>query len=177
MEEAVNNAESKQQKQWLAVYTKPRWEKKLQTVLQEAGLECWCPMQVTERKWSDRKKKIAEPLFKGYLFVHVTTPQRTEVRKVPGILNFVYYLGKPAIIRSEEIDTIKRFIESDNATITVVSKESFEKDTQIRVVKGVFMNQQGKVIKALNSRRVMVALETLGQVMVVEFGVNQLETA
>lgn len=177
MEEVAINTNAAPQKQWLAVYTKPRWEKKLQLVLEEAGLECWCPTQVTERQWSDRKKKIVEPLFKGYLFVHISKNQQTQVRMVPGILNFVYFLGKPAVIRAEEIETIKRYLQADNASITVVSKESFEKDTQIRVVKGVFMNREGKIIKALNSRRVMVALETLGQVMLVEFSVNQLETA
>ena len=92
------------------MYTRPRWEKKVATLLLAAGIENYCPINKVTRQWSDRKKVVHEPVFKGYVFVKVEETKKWDVKKIPGILNFVYWLGKPAKIREEEIDTIRRFL-------------------------------------------------------------------
>ena len=56
-------------KKWLAVYTRPRWEKKVDQLLKEQGTESYCPLNKVKRKWSDRVKTVEEPLFKSYVFV------------------------------------------------------------------------------------------------------------
>ncbi len=56
-------------KHWYAIYTKPRWEKKVHHLLSEKGLEAYCPLNKVTRKWSDRMKTVEEPLFKSYVFV------------------------------------------------------------------------------------------------------------
>ena len=86
-------------KKWLVVYTKPRWEKKVNTSLVNKGIEAYCPLNKVRRKWSDRMKTIEEPLFKSYVFVKVEDAGMTEVRFVDGVLNYVYWNGKPAIVR------------------------------------------------------------------------------
>ena len=86
------------EKKWYAVYTKPRWEKKIDSVLARKGIESWCPLQKVQRQWSDRKKTIEEPLFKSYVFVHVDEQERVKVLMTDGVLNYVFYLGKPAAI-------------------------------------------------------------------------------
>jgi transcription antitermination factor NusG len=90
-------------KKWYALYTKPRWEKKVDKALQQKGIEAYCPLNRVKRKWSDRIKTIEEPLFKSYVFVKVEEKDRTEVRYVDGVLNYVYWNGKPAVIKEEEI--------------------------------------------------------------------------
>ncbi|HAI82813.1 MAG TPA: antitermination protein NusG [Chitinophagaceae bacterium] len=166
----TNQGLEQQESRWLAVYTKPRWEKKVSTLISAKGIKAWCPTQKVVKQWSDRKKTIDEPLFRGYVFVHVTEAERAKVVTTDGVLNFVFHMGKPAVIRNEEIDTIKNFLKDSSVTnITVHSIGSFEANTEIRVVRGVFMNKQGKVIKQASKKKVYVALETLGQVMIVEF--------
>jgi len=95
---------------WYAVYTKPRWEKKVAAMLLEKGIENYCPVNKVTRQWSDRKKVVMEPVFKGYVFVKLEDNKKWQVKDVNGILNFVYWLGKPAVIRDEEIDTIRKFL-------------------------------------------------------------------
>ena len=56
---------------WYAVYTKPRWEKKVNSLLLQKGIEVYCPLNKVRRKWSDRIKTIEEPLFKSYVFVKI----------------------------------------------------------------------------------------------------------
>ncbi len=155
-------------KQWFALYTKPRWEKKIDTVLIRKGVECWCPLQKIEKQWSDRKKIVEEPLFKSYIFVKINLKNRVEVLMVDGILNFVHYLGKPAVIRDEEIDLIKHYLAEKDASISLIAKEGFEESTKIRVKHGVFMGKEGTVLRNAK-KKIFVKLESLGQVMVVEF--------
>ena len=159
--------------QWYALYTKPRWEKKIDTVLIRKGIECWCPLNKIERQWSDRKKIVEEPLFKSYIFVRIDMTEKADVLQTDGILNFVHYLKKPAVIKEEEIDLIKHYLAEKDASISLISKEAFEESTRIRVTHGVFMGKEGTVLK--NARKkIYVKLESLGQVMVVEFPIEYL---
>lgn len=156
------------EKKWYALYTKPRWEKKIDSVLIRKGIESWCPLQKVERQWSDRKKIIEDPLFKSYVFVRIDDKERAKVLMTDGVLNFVYYLGKPAVIKNEEIEIIKRYLSEKDASIHIISKEGFAEETKIRVNHGVFMGNEGTVLRG-GKKKVYVKLESLGQVMVVEF--------
>ncbi len=161
---------NEQKKHWFAVYTKPRWEKKVDQVLIRKGIESWCPVQKVERQWSDRKKIIEDPLFKSYVFVHITEEERLSVLQTEGILNFVHYLSKPAIIRDEEIHLIKSYLLEKDASISVQSLYSFEENMKVSIRQGIFMDNTGTIIRSGN-KKVYVKLESLGQVMIVEFPV------
>jgi transcription antitermination factor NusG len=115
-------------KRWFAAYTKPRWEKKVSGVLERKGVECWCPLKKTEKQWSDRKKVVEEPLFTSYVFVRINETEKSVVLMTDGILNFVYYIGKPAIIRDEEIDIIKKFLSEKQASVSVQSLASLDRE-------------------------------------------------
>ncbi len=156
------------EKKWYALYTKPRWEKKIDSVLIRKGIESWCPLQKVERQWSDRKKIIEDPLFKSYVFVRIAPDERTKVLMTDGVLNFVHYLGKPAIIKDAEVDTIKKYLAEKDASIAILSEEGFQNEMKIKVNHGVFMGNEGTVIRG-GKKKVYVKLESLGQVMVVEF--------
>ena len=136
------------EKKWYAVYTKPRWEKKIDSVLIRKGIESWCPLQKIERQWSDRKKIIEDPLFKSYVFVRISNEEKTKVLMTDGVLNFVHYLGKPAVIKNDEVDTIKRYLAEKDASIFIISQEGFVEETKIRVNHGVFMGNEGTVLRS-----------------------------
>jgi len=160
-------------KNWFAIYTKPRWEKKVDATLIRKGIECWCPLQKIQRQWSDRKKIIEDPLFKSYVFVRIAEPEKLTVLMTDGVLNFVHYLGKPAIIKDTEIDLIKKYLSEEEAKLSVFSLEGFREDTKVKISHGVFMDNEGTVIRG-GKKKVYVKLESLGQVMVVEFPVEYL---
>lgn len=155
-------------KKWYALYTKPKWEKKVDQLLTAKGINSWCPVQKVERRWSDRKKIIEDPLFKSYVFVFTNEQERVEVLRTDGVLNFVHHMGKPAVIKDEEIDLIKKYLALETRKIEVISEEGFKKDMKVKVTHGVFMNNTGTVIRD-GKKKVFVKLESLGQVMVVEF--------
>jgi transcription antitermination factor NusG len=107
------------------------------------------------------------------VFVNIDIANKLDVQIVDGVLNFVHYLGKPAIIKDEEILLIKKYLDEADVKVTVQSIEGFKKDMKVLVTHGVFMNNSGTVIKSGN-KKVHVRLETLGQVMTVEFSANHL---
>ena len=156
------------EKKWFAIYTKPRWEKKVDRLLQRKEIESWCPLQKVQRQWSDRKKIIEDPIFKSYVFVRIAEQERLPVLQTDGVLNFVYHLGKPAVIQHKEIDLIKSFLKEKSASITTQSWESLEENIKVKITQGVFMDNTGTVVRA-NKKKVYVRLESLGQVMIVEF--------
>ncbi len=160
-------------KKWYALYTKPRWEKKVNIVLNNKGIECWCPVKKTEKQWSDRKKIIDEPLFTSYVFVNIDDTERTKVLMTDGILNFVYHVGKPAVIRNEEIELIKKYLAETQATVSIQSLGSLDENTRIKVNHGIFMDSTGTVLKG-GKKKIFVKLESLDQVMIVEFPIEYL---
>lgn len=167
----MKNAEKK----WHVLYTKPRCEKKTYNRLIQKGIEAWCPLQKHERQWSDRKKVVEEPLFKSYLFVRICDAEKLLTLQTDGVLNFVQYLGKAAIVRDEEIQLIKSYLLDEENKVSVLSKDAFEADMRIKVSKGVFMDHEGKVVKSAGKNRVFVSLESIGHVMIVEFPIEHLQ--
>ena len=163
------------EKKWFALYTKPRWEKKVHERLVRNGINSWCPIQRIQKQWSDRKKIIEEPLFRSYVFVNIDySEDRLKVLMVDGVLNFVHYLGKPAIIRNIEIENIQSYLNEKDATVELRSLEGFKSDTKVKITQGVFMDKEGTVLRE-GKKKVYVQLESIGQVMVVEFSVAHLE--
>jgi transcription antitermination factor NusG len=98
-------------KKWHVLYTKPRCEKKVHTLMLARGIESYCPLNKTKRQWSDRVKKVDIPLFTSYTFVCISEAEKAKVKLIPGVVNFVYWLGKPAIVKDAEIEKIRSFTE------------------------------------------------------------------
>ena len=96
---------------WLVVQTRPRWEKKVSQLLLEKGLAAFCPIQEVRRQWSDRIKRIQQPVFPLFVFVKVGEEDRKVVRTVPGVKNFVVKDRKPVVIREKTLLGIRQFQE------------------------------------------------------------------
>jgi transcription antitermination factor NusG len=150
-------------KNWYAVYTKPRWEKKVYDLLVKSGMEAYCPLNRTKKVWSDRIKWVEEPLFKSYVFVKVKEEEKTDVRMVNGVVNFVYWLGKPATIKDTEIQIIRRFL--DEYREVKASPINLKKDAKITILRGVLIDKEATVVKIINNK-VQVIIESIGYSLV-----------
>jgi transcription antitermination factor NusG len=151
------------QKHWYAIYTKPRWEKKVYGLFLNKGIEAYCPLNRTKKKWSDRVKWVDEPLFKSYVFVKVTEKEQPEVRMVNGVVNFVYWLGRPALVKDREIEVIRKFL-NDYTDVQAVPVD-LKANSVVTILKGAFMDKEAKVMKVLNNK-VQVIIESIGYSLV-----------
>ena len=150
-------------RKWLAVYTRPRWEKKVNRLLIAKGLESYCPLNKVRRKWSDRVKVVEEPLFKSYVFVKVDDNDRSAVRMTNGAINFVYWNGKPAVIKEKEITAIRRFLdEYENVEARPVE---LKVNQRVRITNGTLMDKEGMILD-VRHKTVKVAIDSLGFILV-----------
>ena len=126
------------------------------------------------KQWSDRKKQVLEPLFKGYVFVRVAEPNKWEVKKVEGIINYVHWLGKPAIVKESEINTIRKFLQ-EFSDVEVIDRE-LHVNTAVTVKQGILMNYRGIIVEVLGSR-VKVQIDSMGVQLSAFFDKSNLEPA
>ena len=155
---------------WTAFYTKPRSEKVAASRLSGRGFEIYCPTQTVIKSWSDRKKKIQEPVFTSYIFAKVNETTRQQILMDPSIVSSVFWLQKPVKIKDEEINGIRSFLEEvpEGANIT-----SFSRGDAANVMTGPFRGQIGQVIRIRGGRAVL-QLQSLGIELRAEISLNKL---
>lgn len=112
-------------------------------------------------------KIIEEPLFKSYVFVKVDDGEMSQVRYVDGVLNYVYWNGKPAIVREQEIIDVKKFM-SEYEDVEVSSIELKPADAVV-LNTGVMMGATGRVVRIMGSNTVEVRIDSLGFILTAKF--------
>jgi len=153
--------------QWYVIYTKPRWEKRVFREFEEMGIEAYCPMVTEVRQWSDRKKKVETPLFKSYVFVRLPAAGRDKVFESPGVVNFLFWLRKPAVVRDAEIETLRHWL--DNDRVVEIETGHLSPGDQITIASGNFKGQEA-IVEKIGKERMRLILQSMGWVVNVTVG-------
>lgn len=143
---------------WFVLYTKPQHEIKVANALGNMGIRSYCPVFKQLKKYSDRKKKVETPLLRSYVLVKIEDKDRNLVFSVPGIVGYVFWLGKPAIVREEEIELMEKNL---SGIYDGVSISNIKKGTNYTIPGGPFKGQNGKVVN-LYKKRIKLELPGLG---------------
>ncbi|MEM6522314.1 MAG: UpxY family transcription antiterminator [Bacteroidota bacterium] len=146
-------------KKWFVVYTKPRSEKLVTKRLIDQSVEVFCPLINTVRQWSDRKKKVQLPMFTGYIFVHISEKDLARVREDKGVLNFVYWLGKPAVVKDQEIEAIAKIAEIGKSI--QIKNMDLDKGSPVVLPDGPFKGCEGYVDR-IDKGKVSIHIHQLG---------------
>ena len=147
---------------WFVLYVKSNNEKKVATAFGNMNIEHYAPHTTEIRQWSDRKKKVEVPLFKSYVFVKLNEKERNRVFDVPGVVRYLFWLGKPAIVRDAEIEVIKEWLESDK--INDFELAQFSPGDRVQVKKGP-MKDQKAIIQHIDATKVRLLLVEMGVVL------------
>jgi transcriptional antiterminator NusG len=153
-------------KNWFVFYTKSRQEKKVRDLLVRRGYETYLPLQKVMRQWSDRKKKVETPLFNSYIFVFDTEDKIPLIVQTPGIAWNIRHNDRPAILHHRELETIHRFL-SSGLLMETKAYEQFEAGDSVEVMDGPLKGMLGTLLKTSDGDRFTVALESIGQTMLV----------
>ena len=143
---------------WFALYTLPKNEKKVTERLQNIGIEAYCPMVTQVKQWSDRKKKVETPLISSYVFVNLEEKERNRVFDIHGIVRYLYWLGKPAIIQYHEIALLK---DSLKGIFTSVDVQGLKPGDSLTISKGPFKGKEG-VVSQVEKNKIRLVLKELG---------------
>ena len=118
-------------------------------------------------------KTVEEPLFKSYVFARVNEEEQTKVRMTAGVMNFVYWQGKPAIIPAKEIETIRKFLnEYENV---MAEPHAVERRRKGNHPPGTFMDHEAKIFK-IEGNRVKVVIESIGYTLIASIDKKNLST-
>ncbi|CAH0334843.1 Transcription antitermination protein RfaH [Flavobacterium sp. CECT 9288] len=150
---------------WYVLYTKPKSEKKVAERLTEMGINAYCPIITKITQWSDRKKKVQLPLFNSYIFVRLTEKERNSVFDVPGVVRYLFWLGKPAIVKDKEIETIQNWLSAPDTFDVVI--DTWRKGDKVVLESGPFIDQEATV-QEVKQNHYLLVLESLGCVLKVE---------
>ena len=164
------------QEGWYVIYTASRMEKKLANALQQAGFSTYLPMIKEMRQWSDRKRRVVVPLFRSYVFVHLSHDgEYLRAVQHKGASFFVKTKsGQPAILFEKEIVQIKKIITSDFRY--EVSNDKIPLGYLCRVKEGAMKGFIGESVQYHGKNLVVLRMEQLGQHILVHIPASQLES-
>ena len=155
-------------KKWFVIYTKSNQEIKVTEKLNEMGISCYCPTVTIIKQYSERKKKILKPVIPSYVFVFIEEGSRNDIFSVFGVVRYMFWLGKPAMVREKEVELMKQYL---NGEFQSVSLTNFTKGQMHKISEGIFAGKIGRIIE-IQKNKIKLQLESLGMIVTL-----RLETA
>jgi transcription antitermination factor NusG len=152
---------------WYTAYTFPNLEMKVYGELLKQNVEAYLPVQKVVRQWSDRKKKLTVPLFPSYIFINTDQKRRYELLDIKGILRFVSFGGKPAIISNDDIVSIQR-LENEDFEI----EPNLVEGDNVIIRHGPFTGLKGKLFNKKGKQRFGVRLNTINQSLSIDISAS-----
>lgn len=151
----------KDNRKWFAIYVKSRSEKKVLKLLEDIGIESFLPLITRVKQWSDRKKKVEEPLFRSYLFVNIPLSDYYTVLNVNGVVKFITFEKKPVPVPDNQIIAIKEYL--NDTELHSIDYEDFKEGELVRIKSGQMKDVVGRFIKINGKHRVIIDIEAVGQ--------------
>jgi len=166
----------KEDKKWFAIYVRSRFEKKVLQSLADIGIESFLPLISRIKRWSDRMKRVEEPLFRSYLFVRIQPNDETaklNVKKVSGVVRFVSIKDVPVPVPDNQIAAIKAYI-ADN-TLHEVNCEDYKEGELVTIKSGHLRDLIGRFVKINGKHRVIINIESVGQSLPIDVPISNIE--
>ena len=85
----------------------------------------------------------------------------------------MYWLGKPAVVRDEDIDIIRKFL-NEFGEVTVSEIAQLTVNAKVRVKHGIMMNYQGLLVEVMGNKA-KVKIESMGIYLYAQFDKKNLE--
>lgn len=145
---------------WFALYTKPRSEFKAAEQIGEAGIQYYLPSVTRIKQWSDRKKKITEPLLRGYIFIFANEKERIVSLEQYSVVRCLAERGRPAKIPEWQIDNLKKMLNTES---DVIVKEGLVSGVKIRIKEGPFEGVVGIFREIDNEKTLAVSIDLLNR--------------
>ena len=169
---SISSPTSAEQPRWFAVYTNPRHEKAVSDQLEKRGVEAFLPTFTSESQWKDRRVKITNPLFPGYVFARIRMEEKIRVVSSPSVIRIVSFNGMPAAISEREIESVRLCAER-GALLEVCP--FLEVGERVRVRAGAFEGVEGFVINRKNRCKLVISIGVIHQSVAIEINAEQLE--
>ena len=146
------------EKKWFVVHTRPQQELKVASQLSAMGITNYCPTVTLIKQYSDRKKKVIKPLLSSYVMVELEENERQKVFACSGIVRYLFFLGKPAIVPVNQINLMQDHL---NGVYNDFKVNTLSVGDSHTITQGPFSGVTGKVLET-NNTKVKIELACLG---------------
>jgi len=148
------------ERKWYVLYTRTQLQFKAEEQLKELNIDTYLPTHHVFKKWSDRKKKVLEPVFKGYIFINATEKERIYATAAPAVIKCVFFDGKPAVIQSKEMESLKSLLTTHNEELVIANYIEIGK--KVKIIRGPLEGVEGVVlISDKHGQRLGITVELL----------------
>ena len=118
------------------------------------------------RQWSDRKKKVEVPLFRGYVFVNIDIRKdKLDVLQSDGVVKFVTFCSKTVSIPEEQMFWLDQILLSE---LELEQTQEFPIGTEVDVMFGPLKGLRGRVKTKNSSTKLIVWFDSIMQGISVE---------
>lgn len=159
-------------KHWYALYTKPKKERQVHTLLGGQGIEAYLPTVRRKVRRRDRPERIV--YFPCYLFARVdfsVTP-RSSLDWMPGVRRIVCSGDRPTVVADELVELIRRRLEGREE----VGYGNLRHGDRVRITSGPLRNLEAVFDQPLSAAdRVRVLLDVMGRTTPVEIDCLEIE--
>lgn len=168
------NSEKKQEyKNWYAVYTRSRAEKKVNEELKQKNIESFLPLQKKLRQWKDRKKWIETPLIPGYCFVNINSFEYYKVLEINNIISYITFEGKAAVIPENQILSLQTVLKQYDFEVNV-TQETFVAGTHVEIIKGSLIGLKGELVETRGKNNFIIRLDQINSTITVKIPASHL---
>jgi transcription antitermination factor NusG len=150
---------------WFVLYTRAKFEKKIAEEIHQKQHVSYLPLRTVFRKWSDRTKRIQEPLFNNYVFVKIKPERKVDVLQIPGVIKMLSSEGRPLVVREQEIEQLMVIESSFN---NIHHEPLYSRGDKVVVIRGALNGMQGELIGKIGNTRLLIKLPLLKQAISVE---------
>jgi transcription antitermination factor NusG len=159
-------------KNWFAVFTTPRHEKRVEEHLRIREIESFLPLCRTRRQWKDGSKGILYlPLFSSYVFVKIGRTERVPVLSVPGVISIVGGGRDSSSVDEAYIHFLREGLQQG----TIEPHPYLASGTRVRIRSGVMVGMEGILLRQKNDFRVVLTLEMIMKSVKVEVEMDNIE--
>jgi transcription antitermination factor NusG len=155
---------------WFAIYVQSKHEKVVASQLATKGFDTCLPLAKTIRKWSDRRKEIEEPIFKGYVFCQFNSELRTPILQTAGVIQILGAGKQVYPLEPTEITALKAL---ERAKAPVEPWPFITKGQWVCIESGPLEGLTGVVVECKAGLRVVVSVALLQRSVAVEVNRTQ----
>jgi transcriptional antiterminator RfaH len=159
---------------WFALYTMSRQEKVVHSDLTADGFESFLPLQRTKRKWTDRIKWIEEPMFRGYVFVRVSSREYYRILQHRSVLKYIAFGGRPTVIPDRHIEALQRAL--GNGVDFEVTSDHFKPGQTVEVTAGPMSGCFGEIVRYASKKSLLIRIGDTGYSLIVNMQAAFLES-
>jgi transcription antitermination factor NusG len=160
------------EKNWFAVFTAPRHEKRVEQHCRVREIESFLPLCEMQRRWKDGSKGTLQiPLFASYVFVRIGCGGRVPVLAIPGVISIVGGGREPASLPDSYIQLLREGLRQGR----IEPHPYLASGARVRIRSGVMAGMEGILLRTKNDFRVVLTLAMVMKSMRVEVDRDDIE--